>query len=465
MQRSFIGNFLLGALAAAGLALLIYQIPVVHSSFSWRLELAATYLRGIIYPADRMPMPVSMAETANLNAATPPSPGPTGVRSAPPPPVGEGKRPLPGISSEEVQPIFPSPQATLSHGRGWAVGPGEGELSATASPTPRPTATPIPASVSLPAPEYQKQDINNCGPASLALALRYFGWEGDQYAISDQVKPFREDRNVNVEELIFYARNHAGWLNAEYRVGGQLDWIRQLVAAGLPVLIEESFRLDAPFWPRDDRWAGHYLLVTGYDDNRQVFTTQDTYYGPDMPVTYETLDENWKGFNRVIILLYPPDQAQTVQDILGPDWDPDTNRQHALETAQAETRANPDDAFAWFNLGSNQVYFERYAEAAQAYDTARTLTLPQRMLRYQFGPFLAYFHSGRNADLLAISEYALERTPNAEEAHLWQGWALYREGDPVKAGGHFQQALEANPGYQDARYALDFLSQDGSQQE
>jgi tetratricopeptide (TPR) repeat protein len=100
--------------------------------------------------------------------------------------------------------------------------------------------------------------------------------------------------------------------------------------------------------------------------------------------------------------------------------------------------------FAWFNMGTNLVYFERYREAIDAYDTARQLGLPQRMLRYQFGPFLAYFHGSRNDELLALTEYALGVTPNSEEALLWRGWALYRAGKSQEAMDHFNQALEAD---------------------
>ena len=135
----------------------------------------------------------------------------------------------------------------------------------------------------------------------------------------------------------------------------------------------------------------------------------------------------------------------------------DTNRQHALDTAQAEAKADPNNAFTWFNIGTNLVYFERYTEAAQAYDKARDIGLPQRMLRYQFGPFFAYFHSGRIDDLVALSEYALQRTPNSEEAHLWHGWAMYRQGKSGQAIDDFQTALKENPNYQDEQYALNFV--------
>ena len=262
---------------------------------------------------------------------------------------------------------------------------------------------------------------------------------------------------MNVEELVYYVRTRAGWLNAEYRVGGDLELLKRLVAAGIPVLVEESFYFEAPYWPNDDLWAAHYFLVTGYDEIKQTFSGQDSYHGPDQQVSYEKLDEYWQAFNRVYILLYFPEQEGVVKSILGADWDPDVNRQNALEVARVETESQPQNAFAWFNLGTNLTYFEHYLEASEAYDVARNLGLPQRMLRYQFGPFIAYFHSGKTDDLITLADYALQRTPNAEEALLWRGWGYYRLGKTSEAMADFRQAMEENPYYQDAQYALDFV--------
>ena len=142
---------------------------------------------------------------------------------------------------------------------------------------------------------------------------------------------------------------------------------------------------------------------------------------------------------------------------MGTDWDADQNRKNALEAARRETQSLPDSPFPWFNLGTNLAYFEEYDQAAQAYDRARELKLPQRMLRYQFGPFLVYFHSGRTADLMALVDYALKVTPNSEEALLWKGWGLYRQGHKNEALNAFSQALAARPGYADAQYALDYV--------
>ncbi|MBN1147743.1 MAG: C39 family peptidase [Anaerolineales bacterium] len=401
--------------AAAGLALaagIIYQFPPVRERLSWRIDFAWTYLRGLVNPI--APPPTALPDPDVFAASTP----------------------------TQAATLLPTPTVTPLP-----------EFTATPLPSP----TPLPSAVSLPSPAWERQDINNCGPASLTMYLRFYGWEGNQTDIADVLKPFREDRNVNVEELVYYVRTRAGWLNAEYRVGGSLALLKQLTAAGIPVMIEETFYFDEPYWVNDDLWAAHYQLVTGYDEAAQTFVGQDSFHGADQQIPYRSLDEYWQAFNRVYILIYLPHQEEIVKAILGPDWEPDANRQRALEVAQAETQSGPQNAFAWFNLGANLTYFERYIEATDAYDQARALGLPQRMLRYQFGPFIAYFHTGQLDDLLSLTEYALQVTPNSEEALLWHGWALYRQGKTKQAVENFQQALLENPNYLDAQYALDFV--------
>ena len=165
------------------------------------------------------------------------------------------------------------------------------------------------------------------------------------------VKPQREDRNVNVEELAYFVRTHVGWLNFEYRVGGDLQRLKKILAAGMPVMIEESFHFEQPYWPKDDLWAAHYLLLTGYDDATSTFTAQDSFYGADRKVPYQKLDEYWQSFNRVYIMVYPPEQEPVIEAILGADWDRDANRQRALETAQAETRVQPQKCLCLVQCG------------------------------------------------------------------------------------------------------------------
>ena len=415
MSKSILVNLGIVFLVVLLLGVLLYQVPAVKSQLNWRIDIAETYLRNLINPVGQMPTPLPQPVAAvTLSATDLPTVQPT------------------------AELITPTPGRT---------------------PTQTPLPTQIPPSINLGSPAWEKQTPNNCGPATLSLYLNTHNWEGEQGDISSLLKPQTADRNVNVEELVYYVRTQAGWLNTEYRVGGDINLLKSFLAAGLPVMIEEGFHFEESYWPNDDRWAGHYLLLTGYDDTTQSFIAQDTFIGPDQIVPYQSVEENWQTFNYVYILVYRPDQTDLVKSLLGEAWDPDVNRQQALELAQSQTTDDPNNAYAWFNLGSNLVYFERYNEAAQAYDKARQAGLPQRMLRYQFGPFFAYFFSGRNDDLLTISEYALQRTPNSEEALLWRGWGRYRAGDYFQAIEDFQAALEENPIYQDARYALDYVAE------
>lgn len=400
MVRARILWFFAGAALAALIIALIYHIPFVKDRLEWRLDAASGIVRGWILPGDTLPTP-----QATRSIQTPTRPPATAT---------------PAITATPIQ-----------------------------------TPTPLPSSVALAAPAWEKQDWNNCGPATLALALRMYGWTGDQFDISDLLKPDRGDKNVNIEELVYYVRTQAGWLNADFRVGGTIDVLKSFLAAGYPVIVEKGFTLD----PTDGGggWAGHYLLLTGYDDGEGVFLAQDSNKGPDRQVSYAELDEGWQAFNRVFLYLYLPEAQPEIDRLLGEDADPDRNRERALEAARSEIERDAEDAFAWFNLGTNLVYFERYGEAAAAYDTALGLGLPWRFTRYQFGPYIAYFHQGRFEELIELADYTLFRTQKAEESSLWRGWARYRLGDVYGAIEDFRAALAVNPYYQDALYALDFV--------
>lgn len=389
--------------AAVLLALaLIYQVPAVNSRLAWRLDLARAAVRNILDPPQDLPAPEV-------------------------------------ITIPQFGTLTPVPTA---------AGP---------TPTAQPSPTALPASVQLDSPSIEFQGPNNCGPATLSMYLRYYGWDGDQYSVSDEIKPVPQDRNVNVDELVYYAQNWAGWLSSMYRVGGDVDMLEAFIAEGIPVMIEKGEIIEVDYLFNDDHWAGHYALVTGYDESAQTFTYQDTFRGADQVMDYAELDEFWQQFNRAYVLVFLPGQEETVRRILGENWDVDANRSTALETALAETQNDPENAFAWFNLGQNQVYFEQYSRAAQSFDVARSIGLPQRMLRYQFGPFIAFFHTNQVETLLELVDYALRITDVSEEAILWKGWAYYKQGDTAGAIEMFRLAYETNPKSNQAWLALNFM--------
>ncbi|MBI3243918.1 MAG: C39 family peptidase [Chloroflexi bacterium] len=328
-------------------------------------------------------------------------------------------------------------------------------VAATPIPTVTATSIPIslvtpPESVTLKSPKWEKQDINNCGPATLAMYLRFYGWQGTQDEVAKVVHPNQRDKNVRWDEMVYYVKTHAGWLDALFRVGGTVDKLKLFLANGYPVVIETGYEVE-------QGWVGHYLLITGYDDSEEIFIVQDVTAGPDRRVPYETVDQQWQEFNRLYIVVFPPDDIEVINALLGPDVDETVNRQNALAAARTDTQTEPENAFAWFNLGSNLNYFDRYAEAAEAFDKARELGLPKRMLFYQFGPYRAYFNLGRYQDVIDLSTFTLDYRPDLEESYFWRAWAEYMLGDKNAAIADFRNALEVNPTFNDAKVALESI--------
>ncbi len=318
----------------------------------------------------------------------------------------------------------------------------------------------LPAKVTLTPPPFNpKKDLqgwNNCGPATLALALRYWGWQGDQDTVAAVIKPSDQDRNVNAEELAVYTSQYAG-LDSAIRVAGNEQTLKRFLAAGYPVIVETSLALTESFWPGDDRWSSHFLLLTGYDDASSTFTAQDVFIGPDTRIGYTKLLDDWESFNYLYMVIYPSTDEIIIANLFGSDWSTETNWQKAALMAAAATKNNPNDRFAWFNLGASLAALGQYDQAWQAFTTSRQLGLPQRMFRYQFSIFQAAYETGHTQELLDLTVYALEITPNSEEAFYWQGKAFLSLQQFAQARQSFVTALSFRADYAEAIQALNAI--------
>jgi tetratricopeptide (TPR) repeat protein len=235
--------------------------------------------------------------------------------------------------------------------------------------------------------------------------------------------------------------------------GGDLALLKQLIAADFPVVIEEG--LLPSEW---EGWMGHYLTLYGYDDNSQAFMSMDTYLGPwdssGLPADYTALAETWQHFNYALLIIYPPEREDDLFAILGPErLDPVPMWQQALEQAQTAVSAEPENAFAWFNLGSglthlgeltgDQAYYEG---AASAFDRARTIGLPWRMLWYQFEPYQAYLENGRYDDIVTLANATINSGGTfMEESYLYRGHAMQALGNKGQAQLDYARVIEINP--------------------
>ena len=328
----------------------------------------------------------------------------------------------------------------------------------TATPTPSPIPSPtLPASFALTGLRHEHQGWNNCGPTTLAMALSYWGRGETQHDVAPALKPDPEDKNVSPWEMEAYARGLG--LGAIVRAGGTIERLKELVRAGFPVIAETWYVRDA----RDQ--LGHYRLIVGYDDATQEFVTYDSLHGPNVTIGYQELDELWRVFNRVYLVVYAPERWDALASLLGPDLEDAAMYERALETAHAESEALPASCvayadcadwvtFSWFSAGSSLTSLGRHAEAAATYDQARQLGLHYRMLWYQFGPYESYYSVGRYGDVIALADATLATADNLEESYYWRGKARLAQGDGAGALADFEAALRCHEHWPPAAVAL-----------
>lgn len=403
-----------------------------------------------------LPTAVVPIDTQALLAVATPSPTATAVEAVPAPTLSNGGLPVT---------FTPLPNTEV------AIVPTE---TATAvPPTPTPTVPPPPTATPLPFPSAARingiyhifQTWNNCGPATMAMTMSYFGMQVSQVDAAKVMKPDVEDRNVTPTEMVGFVNNHTPY-QAITRVNGDLDTIKRFLANGIPVILEIG--LEAPGDLRWMGWYGHYMLVVAYDDELQRIWVYDSWLGTGTTplenadpsgraLSYADVARDWAHFNRNYIAIYSPEQAQLVADIIGQEVDDEVMWQNSLTQAQQDAQSDPENAFYWFNLGTSLNAAQQYEAAAMAFDQARAIGLPWRMLWYQFGPYQAYYEVGRYDDVLLLTETTLKDRPYFEESFYYKGLALAAQGDLGNARDNLQKAINFNPNFLPAQDAITLL--------
>ncbi len=371
--------------------------------------------------------------------------------------------------SEENGGISPSPTVIEITPTETEIPPTATAAEATAEPTATeiPTATPVPTETPEPLPEsffisgvkYETQHgiWNYCAPTNLSMAMTFWGWKGQRTDIGPKVKPFNKDKNVMFYELQEYVEEYSD-LRSLVRPGGTAELLKRLIVNGYPVLIEKGAFMQEVSGKLS--WMGHYNIVTGYDDAKQEWTVQDSYYNPNYTVTYETLETEWQSFNHQFMLVYPGDHEADVYSILGPYTNSNWANQNALRMADAQIEAaeTPEEFFyAYFNRGTSQVELSDFYGAAQSYDMAYNLYYPEieanrrpyRIVWYQTGPYYAYYYCGRYYDVISLAETTLASTqePYLEESHYWRAMAYKAMGELEKANDDLDICLQLHPGF------------------
>ncbi len=269
MRLRFSPRYLLAIPILLVLAVLVYNVPFVHSRLAWRLDNLRIRIQYAINPPEQVVfLPQEQAALENqVNAIV----NATLTALAP---------------TLTPTPLIPTPTQP---------GPTETPLP---SATPTLSPTPLPTSVRLAGVHYEDQHnrYNYCGPANLSMALTFWGWDGNRDTVGEYVKTNTDDKNVMPYELQDFVLSQTRY-GALIRYGGDISLLKKLVAAGFPVVTEKGYYT----YDMTGRygWLGHYQFVTGYDETKGVLVVQDTYIdkGENHEFPYADFISGWRSFD------------------------------------------------------------------------------------------------------------------------------------------------------------------------
>jgi tetratricopeptide (TPR) repeat protein len=313
---------------------------------------------------------------------------------------------------------------------------------------------PLPSSALL-QNDYQVYETwNNCGPASLSMALSYFGIHESQAALANVLRPYQndqgnnDDKDVTMDELAADARTFG--LLAYHRPGGTMASMKRFIAAGMPVIAETVLTKD------DD--IGHFRVVKGYDDATLSVTQDDSMQGHNVQFSYSDFDAMWKKYNYEYLVLVPKTKQRLAEAILGSDLNPKVAWARTVALDRADLARDPSDSTSRFNLSVALYYVGDYTGSVREFEKVQN-SLPFRTLWYQIEPIEAYYQLGDYQKVFALTDAILNNGNRAfSQLYILRGIIDKKQGNIQAARAEFENAVLYNVNLKAARDALRSVS-------
>ncbi|MCU0481428.1 MAG: C39 family peptidase [Anaerolineae bacterium] len=301
------------------------------------------------------------------------------------------------------------------------------------------------------------QQFNRCSAAALTMQISYWRGEMNYYDTIRNLNPRDEDASTRLDEMVAYAQTFG--LAGVERLGGDLPMLKRLVSAGFPVLVETVYYEEGEDAAKT--WMSHNRVMVGYDDDKGEAYFYDSLlgFGADnigKAVKYDELMERWRQLNYSYMVLYEPNQEAQVQSLMGEvQWDKAQNIVALYDRINnIDLIAKPNDAFNHFNLGTALARLGRYEEAVVAYDKAREIGLPFRMMWYQFDIFETYLQVNRPQDVQTLAWRVIGDAPGVEEMYYYLALAYIATDDMPRAISNLEQAIWYNRNFTQAAELL-----------
>lgn len=324
------------------------------------------------------------------------------------------------------------------------------KISPSNSPSPTPTPIPliIPTNYEIPIRTHVFQHFNNCGPASLSMALSYFDVYVSQEELGRQLRPYQvangdnDDKSVTLTELKIKAEELG--FAAFHRPNGNIDILTKFISQDIPVITRTLTHLSEDI--------GHYRVVRGY--SKTSIIQDDSLQGKGLFYTYEEFLALWKEFNFEYLVIVPKGKIAIAKQILGSELDEKVSWQTAATNSEKALLENPDDIYARFNLSVALYNSGNYKRSVQEFEKVEA-KLPFRTLWYQVEPILAYYELGEYDKVFQITDKILQNQNLAfSELYIIRGDIYSTQGNLDLAKKEYEKAVFYNTSLKQAQIKL-----------
>jgi len=210
------------------------------------------------------------------------------------------------------------------------------------------------------------QTLNNCGPASVAEVLDFFGIHKTQAQVAQVLRPSLPVYGMSLYGVPFYAES-VGMSSLE-AVGGTDLLLKALIANGIPVIVSDLVSKSENI--------RHFRPIDGYDDAAGYFIGSDPYLGPNHKISYDDFDDLWKISNNRWVILYPPEKQPLVDSVLSQYWDRSAALQAGLQHAQERIATQPNMPWSWLELADMQIDAGDLTDAAANIQKGTSIGVP-----------------------------------------------------------------------------------------
>mgnify|MGYP001006676777 CR=1 FL=1 len=294
------------------------------------------------------------------------------------------------------------------------------------------------------------QSFNNCGPATLSMAMAWYGVKVSQEELAKNMRPFQHPKGDNDDKTIF-TYEFVNWAN-EYgleaigRVNGDIELLKKFISNGIPVVVKT--------WLKPNEDIGHFRFVTGYDENKQIIVQDDSYEGPNKKIRYYDFLTMWQAFNYSYVVVYTPELKEKVESIIGEEVDEKIAWENSLRRAEEESLKEDKNPYPHFNISTASYHLVDYERSVKEYEKVENV-LPRRMLWYQIEPIKAYQELKNYDKVFEMINKILENGNRSfSELYMIRGEIYLEQGLRDKAKEQFELALKYNVNLKEASNAL-----------